>query len=210
MTYERAKFKIKKLTYYLEFVLALFIVASVILGMVDLIRYLILIFTTNPVDTYEILQKFLGHVLLLVVGIELVVMLVFHSPSSVIEVLLYAVARKLLIGNQGMIDFIIGIVAIAAIFAIRKFLFVENMSDSIDSRNIFSAATPTKYINELLDIEIPEEIGNTIGGVISHVAKNSCRSLVVGAEFDILNIKIRILKMKDGVIEKVSIRVHEG
>lgn len=210
MTYERAKFKIKKLTHYIEFVLAMFIVASVIIGMVDLIRYLILIFTTNPIDTYEIFQKFLGHVLLLVVGIELVAMLVFHSPSSVIEVLLYALARKLLIGNQGMIDFIIGIVAIAAIFAIRKFLFIENISDGIDSRNIFSAATPIKYINELLDIEIPEELGNTIGGVISHVAKNSYRSLMVGAEFDILNIKIRILKMKDGVIERISVKVHEG
>ncbi len=208
MTYERAKFKIKRLTYYLEFVLAMFIVVAVIIGMVDLIRYIVLIFTTNPIDTYEIFQRFFGHVLLLVVGIELVIMLVFHSPSSVIEVLLYAVARKLLLGNQGMVDFGSGIVAIAAIFAIRKFLFVEDMSDSIDTRNTFSAATPIKYINELLDIKIPEVLGNTIGGVISHVAENSCRSLAEGAQFEILNIKVRILKMNDEVIEKVSIRVH--
>ncbi len=208
MTYERAKFLIKKLTYYIEFMLAMFIVISVIVGMVDLIGYIVLIYKTNPIDTYEVFQKFLGHVLLLVVGIELVAMLVFHSPSKVIEVLLYAVARKLIIGNQGMLDFIVGIAAIAAIFAIRKFLFVEDMSDRMHSINIFSADVLIKHLNELLDIEIPEEIGSTVGEAIKHVAKNSYRLLAEGEEFDISKVKIRILKMNDGAIEKVSIKVH--
>ncbi|MDF2519968.1 MAG: hypothetical protein K0R84_596 [Clostridia bacterium] len=209
MFYDKLKFRIKKMTYVLEFALAMFIAASVVVGMVDLVKYLVMIFTTNPIETYEIFQKFLGHVLLLVVGVELIVMLVFHSPGSVMEVLLYAIARKVLIGNQGMFDFMIGIIAIASIFAVRKFLYVEDLSNGTDSGNVFSAATPLKQINDIMDLNIPEDMGNTIGGVVSCAAKSSFRPLIVGAEFEILNSRIRILKMKDGVIEKVSIRIHD-
>ena len=121
---------IMRMTVYLELVLAMFITAAIIIGMIDLAKYIILIFTTNPIDTYDVFQKFLGHVLLLVVGVELVAMLVMHTPGSVIEVLLYAVARNMLIGNKGTFDFILGIASIAGIFAIKKFLFVNNISDS--------------------------------------------------------------------------------
>lgn len=210
MAFEKVKSGIRRITFYLEFVLALFIIAAVIIGMVDLVRYLILIFTTNPIDTYDLFQKFLGHVLLMVVGVELVVMLVYHSPSSVIEVLLYAVARKLLIGNQGMLDFILGIIAIAAIFAIRRFLYIEDLSNNKNKGHSFTATTSVKAINELLGTNISEDIGITIGGVVNTFAKDSGIRLYKGAEIEISNVKIRILKIKDGVISKVAIRINEG
>jgi hypothetical protein len=210
MFFEKLKSKTIKIIYYLEFILAMFIIISVIIGMIDLVKYFGLIFTTNPIDTYEVFQKFLGHVLLMVVGVELVVMLVYHSPSSVIEVLLYAVARKLLIGNQGMIDFMIGIAAIAAIFAIRKFLFVKDMTNGNDSGHRFSAATSIQAINELMGIDIPENLGNTIGGVAYKLAQESGMQLYEGAEVKVAKVRIRILKIKDGVIEKISIKVNEG
>jgi hypothetical protein len=209
MPFEKLKLRIRKLTYYLEFLLALFIIIAVMIGMVDLVKYFGLIFTTNPIDTYEVFQKFLGHVLLMVVGVELVVMLVYHSPSSVIEVLLYAVARKMLIGNQGMLDFILGILAIAAIFGIRKFLFVKDISSGNDSGHKFSAATSVLAINELMKINIPEEFGNTIGGVVYKLAHTSGIQLYEGLELKISTIRIRIVKIKDGVIEKVSIKTSE-
>ncbi len=130
MKISQLKTRMIKMTIYLELVLAMFITAAVIIGMVDLWKYIILIFETNPIDTYDVLQKFLGHVLLLVVGVELVAMLIMHTPGSVIEVLLYAVARNMLIGNKGTYDFILGIASIAGIFAIKKFLFVNNISDN--------------------------------------------------------------------------------
>jgi predicted hydrocarbon binding protein len=209
MPFEKLKLRIRKLTYYLEFLLALFIIIAVVIGMLDLVKYFGLILTTNPIETYDVFQKFLGHVLLMVVGVELVVMLVYHSPSSVIEVLLYAVARKMLIGNQGMIDFILGILAIVAIFGIRKFLFVKDISNGNDSGHKFSAATSVLAINELMKINIPEELGNTIGGVVYKLAHTSGIELYEGLELKISTIRIRIVKIKDGVIEKVSIKASE-
>jgi hypothetical protein len=209
MNFEKLKLKTVKVIYYLEFILAIFIIISVIIGMVDLVRYFGIILATNAIDTYEVFQRFLGHVLLLVVGVELVSMLVYHSPSSVIEVLLYAIARKLLIGNQGMIDFMIGIIAIAAIFAIRRYLFVKDIDNGNDNGHKFSAATSVKAINELLRINIPEELGITIGGVVYKLAQASGTQLLEGSEVRVSSIKIRILGIKDGVIEKVSIKFNK-
>ena len=210
MYFEKLKSKVRKLIYYIEFLLAMFIIVSVIIGMADLVRYFGIILTTNAIDTYEIFQKFLGYVLLLVVGMELVIMLIYHSPSSVIEVLLYAVARKILIGNQGMIDFMIGIVAIAAIFAIRKFLFVKDMSNGNEGGHKFSAATSIQAINELLRINIPEELGNTIGGVVYRVAQASGIQLYEGAVVNVSTVKISVLRITDNVIELVAIKINEG
>lgn len=207
MEFEKVKAGIRKVTFYLEFLLALFIIAAVIIGMVDLIRYMVLIFNTNPIDTYDLFQKFLGHVLLLVVGVELVIMLVYHSPSSVIEVLLYAVARKLLIGNQGMADFAMGILAIAAIFTIRKFLFVEDLSFSISKGYGFVATTSVKAINEILNTNIPESSSITIGGYVNSYARGEGINLYKGVELEISEVKFKVLKMKNGVLQKVAINI---
>lgn len=68
------------------------------------------------------LESFMGTVLTLVVGIEFVRMLILHTPQSVIEVLLYAVARQIVISHESAMDNLIGVLAIAMIFVIKKYL----------------------------------------------------------------------------------------
>lgn len=198
------KHKLIKYTYYIEILLALFIIAATLVGVADLIRYLVLIFKTNAIDTYLIFQKFLGHVLLMVVGVELVIMLLSHSTSSVLEVILYAVARKLLIYSDTTLDMAIGIVAIGMVFAIRKYLFTKEIK--IEGHgNVFSAATPVAVANTITGLNIPEHLGNTIGGVISKIAESTHRPIYEGVDYRVGNAKLKVLSMKDGVIEKVVI-----
>lgn len=201
----RIKSRLKKWATYLELILAVFIAAGVLIGMIDLLRYLVLIFRTNAIETYDVFQRFLGHVLLLVVGVELIAMLIMHTPGSVIEVLLYAVARNMLIGSKEMTDFMLGIASIAAIFAIRKFLFTGNISEDGEDYAIFSAAASIEEVNAAAGVHIPVSMANTVGGVISHISQQSCRTIYEGADFKVADAKIKILKMKDGVIEKVSV-----
>lgn len=201
----RIKSRLKKWATYLELILAVFIAIGILIGMTDLFRYLGLIFTTSAIETYDLFQRFLGHVLLLVVGVELIAMLIMHTPGSVIEVLLYAVARNMLIGSKEMTDFILGIVSIAAIFAIRKFLFTGSISEDTDSAAVFSAAASIEEVNEVANVNIPVNMANTVGGVISHISQQTCRAIYEGADFKIADAKVKVLKMKDGLIEKVTV-----
>lgn len=203
------KSRIMRITVYLELFLAVFITAGIIVGTIDLVKYLILIFQTNPIDTYEVFQRFLGHILLLVVGVELVAMLVMHTPGSVIEVLLYAVARTMLIYSKDTLDFLIGIAAIAAIFGIRKYLFTGRISHS-EYINIFNAGTSVQEVNRSVGVNIPENMGNTIGGVVFHISKQSCIRIDEGVSFRVSDAKIKIIKLNGDMIESVSVEEYSG
>ena len=88
---------ISKLIIWIEILLALLIVLTIALSIKDLIVLGITVFRTEAISSYEILQVFLSHTLLLVVGLELAIMLISHTPGKLLEVILYAIARKMLI-----------------------------------------------------------------------------------------------------------------
>ena len=140
-----------KLSKVFELVLSIIILIIVFLGMMDLSRSVyqsyIVEFAT-PVE-YSELNSFLAEGLLLLIGVELVVMLCLHVPGTLIEVLLFAIARKLILlpKTSGMIDLFLGILAIGIIFAIRKYLLNQeekNMSLS----NLYNLNEIKKYINK--------------------------------------------------------------
>lgn len=68
---------------------------------------------------------FLKNIFSIVIGIELLKMLCRHDLDSVVEVLLFAVAREMIIYHMPIYQTLIGVVAIAVLFMIRKFLFVS-------------------------------------------------------------------------------------
>ena len=118
--------RLLKISKRFETALSIILLILVLLGMMDLIRSVYqayIVDFANPVE-YTQLNGFLAEALLLVIGVELVVMLSLHIPGVLLEVLLYAIARKLILlpKSSGMGDLLLGILAIGVIFAIRKYL----------------------------------------------------------------------------------------
>lgn len=121
--HERTLLKVSK---YFETALSVIILILVLLGMLDLLRTIYEAYIINfqtPVD-YSQLNSFLAQGLLLVIGVELVVMLSLHVPGILIEVLLCAIARKLILlpKTASMVDLFLGVFSIGLIFAIRTYL----------------------------------------------------------------------------------------
>ncbi|NFD17594.1 hypothetical protein EXN15_17950 [Clostridium botulinum] len=110
---------------WLETLLAIFMIASVLLSSKDLISFIVQIFTLDAIPSYDMFQKFLSHLLLLVIALELALMLVKHTPNSVVEVMLYAIARKMLVYGSSAIEIFLGVLSLAGIFFIKKYLFSE-------------------------------------------------------------------------------------
>ena len=78
---------------------------------------------------HEGFTVFLGHAFNLIIGVEFIKMLAKHTPGSAIEVLLFAIARQMVVEHTSPLENLIGIVTIALIFAIRKFLFVPSFGE---------------------------------------------------------------------------------
>ena len=116
-----------KLTYYLELIISVLIAIQIILGTFELFRgiYTEYILKINQPVTYIQFEAFLGQALLLVVGVELIIMLIMHTPGSVIEALLYAIARKMLLipkTDNSMFQIVLGVIAIGGLFIIKNHL----------------------------------------------------------------------------------------
>ncbi len=76
---------------------------------------------------------FLESIFEMIIGIELLKMLCRHDLDSVVEVLLFAVARGLIIEHMPIYFTLLGIIAIAILFMIRKFLFVSALDKHAES-----------------------------------------------------------------------------
>jgi len=73
-------------------------------------------------------DRILSMTLALVIGVEFTKMLFKHTPESVLDVLLFAIARQVVMYHERTMDLLFGIVAIAGLFAIKKYL-VEKRKD---------------------------------------------------------------------------------
>ena len=56
----------------------------------------------------------------LAIGIEFVKMLCTHTPGTIIEVLLFAISRQMIIEHLSVVETMFGVGAIAGLFAVRK------------------------------------------------------------------------------------------
>ena len=64
----------------------------------------------------------------LVIGVEFIKMLYRHTPETVIYILLFAIARQIILYNEGVIHLLIGVLSISGLFAAKKFLLGKTRS----------------------------------------------------------------------------------
>lgn len=117
--------KIKGLISWLETLLAVLIVIGVVVSGKDIVMLIYTVLVTDAAASYQIFQSLLSHVLLIVVGLELALMLISHSAANVLEVMLYAIARKMLISSSNSFDILLGVIALALVFAVDKYLYSD-------------------------------------------------------------------------------------
>ena len=199
--------KLEKLTYILEMVIASLIAIGVIIGLVDLVRYFHEILISNPAESYELFQHFLGYALVLIVGVELMLMILYHSTKAILELILFVIARKMLIYSHTMKDLVLGTIAIAMIFLILKFLIQKDKEDVVRRRDgVFSASTKIEDILNQTGFAIHTDKGNTVGGLVCNLAEEACKPVEQGVEFQSGDLKIKVTKATDeGLIEEVMI-----
>jgi len=107
---------------YTEIVLSIVILIVIALAG---IRLIYAITETSLMDMdIDFFTKFLANALSLVVGVEFVKMLCRHSAQTVVEVLMFATARQMVVEHMAPTQTLIGVIAI--LFAIRKFLMTED------------------------------------------------------------------------------------
>ena len=73
----------------------------------------------------EGLGSYLQYLFDILIAVELIRLLCYHELTSMVEVLMFAVSRQVIIGHQSLLDNLIAVLSITILFAVRKFLFIH-------------------------------------------------------------------------------------
>jgi len=110
------------LLHWLEIVVAIVVIAFVIVGGISIVLSAKDLNILSGASFYDGFETLLSNILLIVIGIELAILLIRRSPESLVEVMFFVVARKMLIKTHSIWELLIGVAAIGGLFAIRKWL----------------------------------------------------------------------------------------
>lgn len=139
----------------------------------------------------------------LIIGVELIRMMYYHTPNTVFEVLLFAIARQIIIDHSSIWGSLIGVSAIAVLFATRKYLFCEF---DISDETIFRASSKVKVVNKILNTEIPfEDSSDTLLDVMLRQLAEHEIEIGVGACVYFQSSALRIAKMHEGKISRIEV-----
>lgn len=106
---------------FMEKLVALAVIAGVLAYSV----YSVAVMAGMDWSVTETYYELINRVLAIIIGLELVRMLVSHSIASVLELLAFVIARKMLKPDLDSIDIMAGVLAFVALMAARHF-FTES------------------------------------------------------------------------------------
>ena len=116
---EKGLHYLDKITITFEIVIALLLLAVVGIRIVEIAATLI---GFEIVILQMDFNRVLSLALALVISIEFIRMLCKHTPETVIDVLLFAIARQIVVYHESPTDMLVGVIAIAGLFAAKKYL----------------------------------------------------------------------------------------
>ena len=136
---ERIKYalrdQVSEVAGFLEVLISVLVLLGLLISTIPVAREMVSLWLDGSTDAFQI---FLGHAFNLVIGIEFIKMLAKHSPGSALEVLLYAIARNMILDHGTAVDNLFGVLCIGLIFVIRKFCFVPSFGATMPGGEIAS------------------------------------------------------------------------
>ena len=126
--------------------IALSIVIIIVIALSGL-RLILTTAGTSIMDT-SFFTSFLSQALSLVVGVEFVKMLCRHSAQTVVEVLLFATARQMVVEHLDPVQTLIGIIGIAILFAVRKYLMTDSDDMTPHQKNASEESSKKAFSSE--------------------------------------------------------------
>lgn len=115
------KNEVFKVSKWIELFISAIIMIAVIGGTIYLVKDVVQLMMNYP--TSRDIYKFVGVAFNLVICIEFVKMLCKHTPDTLVEVMMFAIARQMIVEHTSPQQNLIVVLAIAILFAIKKFLF---------------------------------------------------------------------------------------
>ncbi|MBU4534754.1 MAG: hypothetical protein KKF16_02720 [Euryarchaeota archaeon] len=123
--------ELKKLINFSEkFISILIILVTCILFSISIYTLLSSIVLADAITNdllFQLTNQFLQNALLFIIGLEIALTLIKHSFVNVIELLIFAMVRKILLASESSLDVVLVVLSIIALILVRNYIKKETM-----------------------------------------------------------------------------------
>ncbi|GAB6055309.1 hypothetical protein JCM15415_06250 [Methanobacterium movens] len=123
--------ELKKLLNLAEkFISILIIIVACILFSISIYALLSSIVLADAITNdliFQLTNHFLQSALLFIIGLEIALTLVKHSFVNVIELLIFAMVRKILLASESSLDVVLVVLSIIALILVRNYIKKETL-----------------------------------------------------------------------------------
>lgn len=182
--------KLHKLAEYIEIIIAVIIVIIITICVIQMIIHI----AGNPLEVNDAdsFYEFLSSALSLIVGIEFLKMIVVPTSGNIIETLLFAVSREIILTHSINVT-IIGVISVSLLFLTKKYLF-SHFEDV--EKIILRGSTSIPMTNRIAGINLPTDTAfETLGSMVINILKAEGRHIHIGSVVEIDNVGLRIEKL---------------
>lgn len=190
---------LSRIAVFLEFVISVMLGIGIVLLCIRLAGSLVNI---PNFDVYPNYEDLLSTCFNLIIGVELIRMMYYHTPDTVFEVLLFAIARQIIIDHSSSWTSLIGVCAIAVLFATRKYLFCDfDLAD----KNVFRSTSKIRVVNKIMGISIPHGDSDILVDVLLEKIAEEELDIGVGTCVYYSDFGLRVDKMHNGKISRIEV-----
>lgn len=117
--------KVYKLSGWIEIFVSIILIIALLIYSAGLVKnlYEIILQGSDRMDSFTL---FLGNAFQIVIGVEFIKMLCKHTPVTVVEVLMFAMARQMVVEHTTPFENLLCVLSITVLFLIRRYLFTEH------------------------------------------------------------------------------------
>lgn len=116
--------KISSAATAIEITLGLIILLACVVGSVGLV------WTTELNQMFlvpDYFQERLSDACLIIIGIELIKMITSYTIDSVVDVMLLAIARQMIVEHTSPLENLLAVLSVGVLFVIRKYLYISRL-----------------------------------------------------------------------------------
>lgn len=113
--------------HWFEISLGVLVLVAVLVFTIIQVRYFII----TPIGDVDVFLEILKIILQLAIGIEVARMLFSYNLSTIIELAVFIVARKMLLIENDFFALILGVVALGILFATRHFFIEDDIKTKV-------------------------------------------------------------------------------
>ncbi|MBR5479334.1 MAG: hypothetical protein IKU84_04075 [Clostridia bacterium] len=148
-------------------------------------------------------KTLLASAIQLIIGIEFVRMLSNHSATGAIEVVLFVIAKSIIVGDYTSLEMLLGVASIALLFVIRKFLLTK--TSRLDEGIFFSADASVDEVCRQCKVHIPDVLGKTLNEVVINEFARLGRTVKEREKLVLEDVSIMIYEMENDKIVQFEV-----